>query len=58
MLNVPEERIGQVAKGANLLQFKDGKMGIDPYCCVFWSKLRMRLASILPRPKRELNSSS
>ena len=38
MLNVPEEHIGQVAKGANFLQFKDGKTGIDPYCCVFWSK--------------------
>ena len=58
MFNVPEERIGQVAKGANLLQFKDGKTGIDPYYCVFWSKLWMRLASIRPRPNRGLNSSS
>jgi len=58
MLNVPEERIGQVTKGANFLQFKDGKTGIDPYCCVFWSKLWMRLASIRPRPNRGLNSSS
>lgn len=38
MFNVPENRIGQVAKGANLLQFKDGKTGIDPYSCVFGSK--------------------
>ena len=58
MLNVPEERIGQGTKGANFLQFKDGKTGIDPYCCVFWSKLWMRLASIRPRPNRGLNSSS
>lgn len=54
MLNVPEERIGQVAKGANLLQFKDGKTGIDPYSCVFGSKNMDALGIYQPSPKPQV----
>ena len=54
MFNVPEERIGQVAKGANLLQFKDGKTGIDPYSCVFGSKSMDALGIYQPSPKPQV----
>lgn len=54
MFNVPEERIGQVAKGANLLQFKDGKTGIDPYSCVFGSRSMDALGIYQPSPKSQV----
>ncbi len=54
MFNVPEERIGQVAKGANLLQFKNGKTGIDPYSCVFGSKSMDALGIYQPSPKPQV----
>lgn len=54
MFNVPEERIGQVAKGANLLQFKDGKTGIDPYSCVFGSKSMDSLGIYQPSLKPQV----
>lgn len=54
MLNVPEERIRQVTKGANLLQFKDGKTGIDPYSCVFGSKSMEAFGIYQPSPKPQV----
>lgn len=54
MFNVPEERIGQVAKGANLLQFKDGKTGIDPFSCVFGSKSMDALGIYQPSLKPQV----
>lgn len=54
MLNVPEERIGQVAKGANLLQFKDGKTGFEPYSCVFGSKNMDAFGIYQPSPKPQV----
>jgi hypothetical protein len=54
MFNVPENRIGQVAKGANLLQFKDGKTGIDPRSCVFGSKSMDALGIYQPSPKSQV----
>ena len=54
MFNVPKERIGQVAKGANLLQFKDSKIGIDPYSCVFGSKNMDAFGIYQPSPKPQI----
>ena len=54
MLNVPEERIGLVAKGANLLQFKDGKTGVEPYSCVFGSKNMDAFGIYQPSPKPQV----
>lgn len=54
MFNVPEERIGQVAKGANLLQFKNGKTGIDPYSCVFGSRPMDDFGIYQPSPKPQV----
>lgn len=54
MLNVPEERIGQVAKGANLLQFKDGKTGIDPHSCVFGSRSMDAFGIFKPTEKQNV----
>lgn len=54
MFNVSKERIGQVSKCANLLQFKDGKTDIDPYCCVFGSKNMDALGIYQPSPKPQV----
>lgn len=54
MFNVPKERIGQVTKGTNLLQFKDGKTGIDPYSCVFGSKSIDAFGIYQPSPKPQV----
>ena len=54
MLNVPEERINEVAKGSNLLQFKDGKTGFEPYSCVFGSKNMDAFGIYQPSPKPQV----
>ena len=54
MFSVPKERIGQVAKGANLLQFKDSKTGVDPYSCVFGSKNMDAFGIYQPSPKPQV----
>ena len=51
MLNVPEERISKVSKDANLLQFKDGNTGIDPYGCVFGSRATKSFGIFQPSAK-------
>ena len=51
MYNVPDERIEQVTKGANLLQFKDSKTGIEPYSCIFGSKYMQAFGIYQPTPK-------
>ena len=54
MHNVPEERINEVAKGSNLLQFKDGKTGVEPYSCVFGSKNMDAFGIYQPSPKPQV----
>lgn len=54
MLNVSQDCIGQIAKGANLLQFKDGKTGIDPYSCVFGSRYMNALGIYQPTKKPQV----
>lgn len=54
MYNVPDERIEQVTKGANLLQFKDSKTGVEPYSCVFGSKNMDAFGIYQPSPKQQV----
>ena len=51
MYSVTEDRIFKVPDGANLLQFKDGKTGIDPYSCVFGSRYMEPIGIYKPTTK-------